>query len=176
MKPVPFVPKVLKWARERAGLEIDYLAHRMKVSADQILNWEQNGELSLAKAKKLASYTRTPFGYLFLAEPLSDALPIPDFRTMMDSFSPQPSPDLLETIHTMQLRQEWMRDSLIDEGAAKLDFVASVRMNDGPVPVAAKMRSLLGIDEEWAKKMAYLGRGIEAFKGKNRTVRCSYFY
>jgi len=40
---------------------------------------EQTGELSISKAKKLASVARTPFGYLFLAEPLSDALPIPDF-------------------------------------------------------------------------------------------------
>jgi Zn-dependent peptidase ImmA (M78 family)/transcriptional regulator with XRE-family HTH domain len=152
MKTVRFVPQVLKWARERAGLEIAYLAHRMKVPADQILTWEQNGELSFVKAKKLASYTRTPFGYLFLAEPLTDALPIPDFRTMKDSFSPKPSPDLLETIHTMQLRQEWMRDFLIDEGAAKLEFMASAKTNEDPVTVAARMRSLLGIDESWAKR------------------------
>ncbi len=152
MKPIQLVPKVLQWARERAGLEIAFLAHRMKVSVEQVQNWEKNGKLSISKAKKLASYTRTPFGYLFLAEPLSDALPIPDFRTIRDAPFAKPSPDLLETIHTMQLRQEWMRDFLIEGGAGKLDFVASAAINDDAETIAAKMRAILGIQEDWAKK------------------------
>jgi Zn-dependent peptidase ImmA (M78 family) len=152
MKPVHFVPNVLQWARERAGLDIAYLAHRMKASAEQVLNWEKTGELSLSKAKKLASYTRTPLGYLFLAEPLSDALPIPDFRTIKDAPAARPSPDLLETIHTMQLRQEWMRDFLRDEGSDKLSFVASASSADDPEVIAAKIRAVIGIQEDWAKK------------------------
>jgi Zn-dependent peptidase ImmA (M78 family) len=152
MKPITFIPNVLKWARERASLDIAMLAQRMKISANEVQTWERTGELSLSKAKKLSSYTRTPLGYLFLAEPLSDILPIPDFRTIGDSLSPKPSPDLLETIHTMQLRQEWMRDFLTEEGSEKLEFVASAKPTDDPVSVAEKMRKTIGLNEDWAEK------------------------
>jgi hypothetical protein len=114
MKPVQFIPKVLQWARERADLDIVYLAHRMKVSVATVTQWETTGELSIARAKKLSSYTRTPLGYLFLAAPLSDKLPIPDFCTIGDELVRRPSPDLLDTVHVMQRRQEWMHDFLID--------------------------------------------------------------
>ena len=65
MKQVKFVPQVLQWARERAKIDVAYLASKMKVANDNVIEWEMNGELSLARAKKLATYTRTPFGYLF---------------------------------------------------------------------------------------------------------------
>jgi Zn-dependent peptidase ImmA (M78 family) len=150
MKPVKLVPKVLQWVRERAGLGISILAQRMKVTAKQVQEWEQTGELSISKAKKLASVARTPFGYLFLAEPLSDALPIPDFRTLTDDSALRPSPDLLETIHIMQQRQAWMREYLAEIGTLKNSFIASAHSQDDPVVVAKAMRNILGITSDWA--------------------------
>jgi Zn-dependent peptidase ImmA (M78 family) len=150
-KAVKFVPEVLQWARERASLDISFLARKLNVTAGKVVQWETTGELSLSMAKKLASATRTPLGYLFLAEPLSDKLPIPDFRTVKDAPFTQPSPDLLETIHCMQLRQDWMRDFLTEEGAEKLGFVASATITSDPVDIAHKMRSTLDVTAEWAK-------------------------
>lgn len=152
MKPVKFVPKVLQWARERAGLTIADLAGRMKVSVEQVKHWEAAGELSLSRAKKLASYTRTPQGYLFLAAPLSDALPIPDFRTKGNKPLHRPSPDLLETIRIMQRRQEWMRDFLVEEGAEKIPFVGSAKEDEQPEHIAEAMREIIGISADWANK------------------------
>ncbi len=152
MKPVHFVPAVLQWARERAGLDVAYLAQRMKVPSEEVQRWEKTGDLTLSRAKKLASYARTPFGYLFLSEPLSDALPIPDFRTVGDEPLRHPSPDLLETIYTMQRRQEWMRDFLIEEAVDTLPFVGSAKDHDTPEHIAEEMRKVLGITADWANK------------------------
>ena len=152
MKPVNFTPKVLQWARERAGLSIATLALKMKVPSEKVREWETTGELTHSKANKLATYTRTPLGYLFLAEPLSDKLPIPDFRTIKDAPLIKPSPDLLDTIQSMQLRQEWMRDFLKEESTPKLPFVKSASLADKPENIALKIRAALGISPNWAKE------------------------
>lgn len=151
MQPLKFVPDVLKWARERARLDVQSLAGKMKVSADKVRQWETSGELSLARAKKLATYTRTPLGYLFLKAPLKEKLPIPDFRTVADTPLGRPSPDLLETVHTMQRRQEWLRDFLIEDGVEKLLFVGSAAISDSPLQVAKKIRAEMNITKDWAQ-------------------------
>ena len=47
-----------------------------------------------------------------LNEPPIERLPIPDFRTVDDAGVRSPSPDLLETVETMQRRQAWMHEYL----------------------------------------------------------------
>lgn len=167
MQPVKFIPDVLKWARERAGLDVSNLAARMKkVSPQQVEQWEKSGELSLSRAKKLASCTRTPLGYLFLAAPLSDNLPIPDFRTLKDLPFSRPSPDLLETIHTMQQRREWMRDLLIEDGVGELPFVGSASIKNNPIEIANKIRETLGITVDWANKQSNWSNALRHLREK----------
>jgi len=153
VKTVKLKSEVLRWVRERAGLGIDALAQKMKLPVEEVTKWETTGEIRLSMTKKLASYTRTPLGYLFLEEPLSDKLPIPDFRTVSDDQVKRTSPDLLETVQTMQRRQEWMREFLIEEGMGKLSFVGSASMNLKPEKIAAMIRESLGITEDWARKL-----------------------
>jgi Zn-dependent peptidase ImmA (M78 family)/transcriptional regulator with XRE-family HTH domain len=152
MKPVQFAPDILQWARQRARLEVPYLAHRMKVSPDAVQEWETTGQLTLAKAKKLAQYTLLPLGYLFLKEPIKEVLPIPDFRTLGDSQPEQPGPNLLDTVQIMEQRQSWMREFLIEEGVSQCPFVGSARITDKPEVVAAAMREALKITSKWAHK------------------------
>jgi Zn-dependent peptidase ImmA (M78 family)/transcriptional regulator with XRE-family HTH domain len=143
-------PKVLRWARERAGLETDALASKVGVKPGRVYEWEQSGRISFAQANKLAHHTHTPLGFLYLPEPVDDRLPIPDFRTVGDRPLRRPSPELLDTIQMMQRRQAWMRDELIEEGHAALDFVGSVGLNAQPGDVAGMMREILGLGPHWA--------------------------
>jgi Zn-dependent peptidase ImmA (M78 family)/transcriptional regulator with XRE-family HTH domain len=147
---VTFQPQLLRWARERAGFSNEALAEKLRVAPAQVQRWEQTGTLKLTQAEKLATVTHTPFGFLFLAEPPDDRLPIPDFRTVGDVPVRRPSPDLLETIQAMQRRQAWMRDFLIEEGEEPLPFVGSATMQDQPRAVAAAMRKTLGVQNGWA--------------------------
>lgn len=144
-------PEVLRWARERAGLEPDTLARKVGVKLARVQEWEQSGRISLSQADKLAHHTHTPLGFLYLPEPVDDRLPIPDLRTPGDSPLPRPSPDLLDTIETMQRRQAWLRDELIEAGCARLDFVGSVDLYATPATVADAMRDALGLKPRWAE-------------------------
>jgi Zn-dependent peptidase ImmA (M78 family) len=147
-------PKVLRWARQRAGLDVASLAEKVggTITSDRVEAWEKTGELTFAQVKKLAHVTHTPEGFLYLVEPPEDKLPIPDFRTVGDAPVRRPSPDLLDTVQMMQRRQAWMRDFLIEEGEPPLPFVGSATLKSQPEQVAAHAREVLGFVEGWAKK------------------------
>ncbi len=143
-------PQVLKWARERAGLGADELAIKIKVKPKRVDVWEHSGKITIVQAEKLAHCTHTPLGYLFLAEPPEESLPIPDFRTIGDQPPRRPSPDLIETLYTMQRRQDWMRDEVIDKGIEPLEFVAGYSQDTDPEIVANAIRNTLDLEQDWA--------------------------
>jgi Zn-dependent peptidase ImmA (M78 family) len=138
---------VLKWAEGRSGLDrANLLEHFPRLEL-----WER-GEArpTLRQLEAFAARTRTPFGYLLLAEPPQEVLPIPDFRTVRDRPLRKPSPDLLETLHDMQRRQGWMRDFLVAEGVERLGFVGSASPSSGVAGVARSMREVLRLGHDWA--------------------------
>jgi transcriptional regulator with XRE-family HTH domain len=143
-------PEVLRWARERSGLEVEKLARKVGVKPERVQDWEQSGQITLSQVDKLAHHTRTPLGFLYLPEPVDDRLPISDFRTAGDRQHYRPSPELLDTVRIMQRRQSWMRDELIEAGNVPLDFVGSVNLDARPREVADAMRATLGLDLHWA--------------------------
>jgi len=147
-------PKVLRWARERAGLDQSALAKKVtgKPAPERVKQWEQTGVLTFAQVRKLAHATHTPEGFLYLNEPPEDRLPIPDFRTVSDEPVRPPSPDLLDTVHMMQRRQTWMRDFLIEEAEPQLQFIGSSTLNSNPQTVAHEIRQTLGVVGGWANQ------------------------
>jgi Zn-dependent peptidase ImmA (M78 family) len=154
MATIALQPDVLRWARERAGLDVAALAKKVGTRPEKVQVWERTGELAFGQVEKLAHHTHTPIGHLFLKRPLTDTLPIPDFRTLGDRPVGAPSPDLLETIQHMQQRQAWMREELIDADHEPLSFVGSVSLKANPESAAAEIRRHLGLATDWAKEFS----------------------
>ncbi len=129
MTRVQVAPEMLRWACERSGRDFEELAHRVP----QIHAWVRGErQPTFKQLEKLATATRTPFGFLFLAEPPEERLPVPDFRTVGRASQVRPSPDLLDTVHGMQRRQEWLRECLIDSDVEPLSFAGSARLTATP--------------------------------------------
>lgn len=150
MTRVPVNPNLLRWARERAGYSVSSLAVRFpKVAA-----WEK-GEVqpTIKQLEAFAKATRTPVGFLFLAEPPAEQFPIPDFRTVANVSPMRPSPDLLDTIYLCQQRQDWYRDFARSVLDGPLEFVGSVRAGHDVAETAAQMRHALGVDLAERKKL-----------------------
>lgn len=143
-------PEVLRWARERSGLEIESVARKVGVKPERVREWEESGQITRPQVDKLAHHTHTAVGFLYLPEPVEDRLPISDFRTAGDRPLRRPSPELLDTVQLMQRRQSWMRDELIEKGNEPLEFVGSARLNAIPKEVAGDMRTRLGLELQWA--------------------------
>ncbi len=136
-------PDLLRWARERSGLEIAALEHRFpKLEA-----WERReAQPTFKQLEAFAHATHTPIGFLFLQEPPVERVPIPDFRTVAGARFDRPSPDLLETIYLCQHRQDWYREFVRTNGEQSLSFVGSAQRTDDVVRVAGRMRTALGLD------------------------------
>ncbi|MCY4175417.1 MAG: ImmA/IrrE family metallo-endopeptidase [Acidimicrobiaceae bacterium] len=85
-----------------------------------------------------------------MPEPPEEHLPVADFRTIKSASQASPSAELIDTIHMMQRRQAWLRETLVGEEAAPRAFVGSARLTDEPDAAGRKMRSALGFDSGWA--------------------------
>jgi Zn-dependent peptidase ImmA (M78 family) len=148
MMRVEVKPELLRWARERAGLDIAALAPRFP----HLASWE-SGALhpTLKQLEQFAKATHTPVGYFFLHQPPVETVPIPDFRTIGAESVRRPSPDLLETIYICQQRQEWYRDFARSTGEDPLPFVGSASLSSSIEATAASIRRALGFDleERW---------------------------
>lgn len=138
-------PAMLRWARERAGLDPDTLAHRFPKLAD----WErEEARPTLKQLEDFARATHAPIGYLFLPEPPVERVPIPDFRTVENRRIGRPSPDLLETVYLCQQRQEWYRDFARSVREEPLPFVGTATLESNVVTTAATIRHALHFDIE----------------------------
>ena len=145
MNRVAVQPDLLRWARERSGYSVDALVGRFP----KLEQWELGDTRpTLKQLEAFARATHTPVGYLFLAVPPEEHVPIPDFRTIADLGVGRPSPDLLDTLYLCQHRQDWYRDFARSMHEPALEFVGSAQTDDDIFEIAANMRHALGLDLE----------------------------
>lgn len=149
MVRVPVSTDVLHWALERASLTPPMLEKKFP-KLQQWLTGES--EPTLRQLERLAKTTRTPLGYLFLDRPPREELPVPLFRTNDDEGKEKFSPELLDTIYSMQRRQDWMREYLIDLGHEPLNYVGSATIKDNPDSIAQQIRATLKLRDNWASE------------------------
>jgi Zn-dependent peptidase ImmA (M78 family) len=152
---------MIKWALIRAGLDAAALAERFP----KLSEWE-SGDVkpTMRQLEDFASVTMAPLGYFFLAEPPEERLPVPDFRTVKDSLPKRLSPNLLETIYTMQRRQLWLREYRTEQRAAPLPFIRSTTTRADPAVVANTIRRALGLVTGWADVLGSWTDALRSFR------------
>ena len=141
---------VLRWAAQRARLHDDDLAARFN-------KWplwlSGKAQPTLKQLENFARLTHTAFGYFFLSQPPTLALPVPDFRTLRDEALDEPSSDLLDTLYLCQQRQDWYRDHARMHALPPLPFVGSATLHEAPEMVAQRLRETLGLSTEARRQM-----------------------
>ncbi len=147
---VNILPEMLRWAIERSRFEEDAIVY----SVPQLKDWlAGENHPTIKQLEKFAKAVRVPLGYLFLPEPPEEKLPIPDFRTVEPRNLERPSPDLLDTIYTMQRRQDWLREDCIECEAEPLEFVGSAKITDDPSAIGREMRLAIGLTDGRAARI-----------------------
>lgn len=143
MTRISVSPDMLRWARDRARLDVFALEARFP----KLAAWE-TGEVqpTLKQLEDYARATHAPIGYFFLPEPPAEPMPIPDFRTMANRAITQPSPNLLDTIYACQERQAWYRDFELVNGEPPLPFIGTMNTGVAPVQAAEQIRARLSFD------------------------------
>jgi Zn-dependent peptidase ImmA (M78 family) len=159
-------PTLLRWARERAGLQFDDLARRFP----RLARWE-SGEVQPTRKQleRFAKATHATIDHLMLAKPPVERVPIPDFRADGNPRIGRPSPNLLDTLSLCWQRQAWYCDFARAKGDKPSAFVGSVSLTNDITVAAAAMRSALGLDMEerlkipaWDKTLRRLIDGADA--------------
>lgn len=140
-------PAVLRWARVRARLSIEALASKAHVKKEKIAAWESGSERpTMRHAEHVAATLYIPFGFLFLPEPPVEGVPLPDFRRPRGSSEANaPSPELIDIINDVIVKQQWYREFLLDEGQRPFGYVGSFKVTDSPITIAADIRKILGL-------------------------------
>jgi Zn-dependent peptidase ImmA (M78 family) len=152
--------KILTWARERAGFDINRLA-KGKITVEKLTAWEKGDEFpSQAQAIALAEKLGISYAMLFMpAVPPPDTPTIPDLRTISGQSLKNPSLDFRQVLNDALVRQEFIRDERMDEGWSAVPFIGLFNIEDDPKDVAADMRAVLGVTNEDRGRCA----GYEAF-------------
>jgi Zn-dependent peptidase ImmA (M78 family) len=99
---------------------------------------------------QLAKYFQVPFGYFFLRSAPQRIYPIPHYRTnIRGSF--HPSGELLETIKTLEKRQEWAKDLRADV-EHPLSFANTLSVKSHISEAADLIRELLKVNPKWSNQ------------------------
>jgi len=160
MTHVTIKPEILRWARDRAGLHESDLRKRFP----KLREWETGTRKpTLKQLERYAQATRAPIGFLFLATPPEEPIPIPDFRTMSNRTMTRPSPNLLDTIYLCQQRQAWYQEHARANNFEPVGFVGTVTRTGQVVEVASTIRERLGLDLEARRQCATWEDALRAF-------------
>lgn len=136
---------VLRFARERSGLDTVTLARRLTVKPERIEEWEGDGAITYRQAADLAKVARIPLALIFgdRIPDLDDNLSLPDYRTHLSNRLVEPSPELLDVVRDARYRQEWYRDHALIDGFDPVALVDSVKLVMSPVDAAKVIRQKL---------------------------------
>lgn len=160
MDRVAIKPELLRWARNRARRSVESLLERFP----KLELWERGeGQPTLRQLESFARATYVPIGYLFLAEPPVEQVPIPDFRTVETLRTASPGPDLLDTIYMCQRRQAWYREFARSVGEEPRQFVGSARLDSRVEDTAEGMRRALGFDLDARRQCPTLTEALRRF-------------
>jgi Zn-dependent peptidase ImmA (M78 family)/DNA-binding XRE family transcriptional regulator len=144
---------IIQWARERALLTKTRLAKLLGTTEVEIDSWESGGEHpSLKKALDFSRVAHIPFGYLFLAAPPVETLPLPDLRRRVRDDLRTPTVNFRDILQEVTLKQQWFRSFTIANEAAPLPFVGRFNLQSRVAEVADDIRNTLGITEELRKE------------------------
>jgi Zn-dependent peptidase ImmA (M78 family) len=157
-------PSLIRWAVDRSGRTTEGLIGKFP----KLRDWqsEQRAKLTFVELERLSSETHTPMGFFFLDQPPPQEVPIPDFRTVKDKALGQMSPDLVDTIHAMQLRQSWYQSFAVEEGWPRFHFVGSAKPSDSIKHVAQDIRKHLQLTPSWASKVRTWDDAVSVLREK----------
>jgi Zn-dependent peptidase ImmA (M78 family)/transcriptional regulator with XRE-family HTH domain len=154
-------PKVLRWARETAGLSVEEAAQKLglkdttrETAIDKLAALE-TGERSLSQStlEKAVSAYRRPLITFYMANPPQRGERATDFRSHARAVSKRDDAILDTLVRDVKARQQMLRELLEDtDEAIKRKFVGSVKITMGVKKIASFIRKELNVTPEQQRR------------------------
>jgi len=145
--------QIITWALGSLGVGADQIATTV-MPADTIRAWERgDSHPTESQAEELAHRLKIPYLVLFLSQhPPPEKVPIADLRTRTGRSVPNPSHGFLAVINDALSRQDWYREQAQKNGRPKLSFVGRFKRTDSVSEVAANMKSVLRLNNDFRRE------------------------
>ena len=111
--------------------------------------------------EKMSKGTGIPLGYFFLEKPPVEDSSFVEYRTVDSKELSNPSRNLMDTLHDMELIQEWIRNELQATESDDLSFVGAIKKTVQNNDFATFVRRSLQIEINWYESCK---NGEESFK------------
>ncbi|MGB0428919.1 MAG: ImmA/IrrE family metallo-endopeptidase [Bacteroidia bacterium] len=140
--------EILEWAILRAGNDLD----EFYLKNPKVQEWvEKESSPTLKQLEGFTQKVHVPFGYMFLAKPPEEDIPIPFFRSGKKNPEAEGvSLNVYHTIQTLQERQSWLTDYLSNVYYDDLPFVGKYDVDTPYSAIANDIKQTLGLNDGWA--------------------------
>ncbi|TDM22244.1 ImmA/IrrE family metallo-endopeptidase [Macrococcoides canis] len=143
-------PEVLKWAINLSGKQPEEILDKYN-GIDS--GFTQTSKLTIRQLEKLSKDLAVPFGYLILKVPPVEEIELMKYRTINNIEHSHPSRELVDTIKSMERKQDFMREALIEDGYEPLKFINTINIEFSTADAAEFIRNELNIEKDWNYKL-----------------------
>jgi Zn-dependent peptidase ImmA (M78 family) len=142
----------LDWAIRRAGLTVDdYMQSHPNVA---VSSWMEGTKVpTIKQLEHFAKTVHVPFGFLFMDTIPQENIPFPLYRGEAGRYD-HFDLNVYDTVNTVQHRQDWLEDYLVDNEIDTCKIVKSVTLRTPVAETVSKLRDALRLDAKWAFSLA----------------------
>ncbi len=165
---IPVNHKVLRWARETGGFDIDDVVIKLKrkrITSETVASWEKGtASPTYAQLEQLAyKIYKRPLALFFFPEPPEEETPTQSFRTLPQEEIDLLEPRLLYLVRQAKVMQENLRELFDGVNPAKKQVCSDITIHrsDTLSDIAKAVREYLGV---WLNKQYALPTNDKAFK------------
>lgn len=147
-------PKVIEWARQDAGYDVEGVARRLRVKLEQVQAWERGSKPpTVRQLMNLAAFLQRPLS-LFFQESLPDTRPLAtEYRRLPGVVPGQESPEFRRAVRDMLARRQTTIDLYEELGYDLPGFTLRASLEEDPKQVGARLRERTGVTE--AQQLAW---------------------
>lgn len=145
--PALVTPALLKWARDRAGFNVEIAAERAHVHPTTLEEWESGHEVpTMAQARKLGEVYKRPLAVFFLPEPPRDFDPQREFRRFPGITLENESPELRNALHAALYQRQTALEIYEQLSERPPQLSATANPDENPEEVGHRIRALLNVN------------------------------
>lgn len=145
---VNIAPEIIDWLM--TNVQVEKLGNALLEQFGLWKTGEKNPTFN--QIEDISKKTNIPFGYFFLERPPIEVNELVEYRTVDSDNLRDPSRNLTDTIDSMKSIQDWMRDYARDTGRIEPAFVGMLNIDSDSIEAAKKIRSVIGLEDDWYKK------------------------